>query len=51
MEREVKIYVLKHPITKEIKYVGRSLNPKSRYRQHIYLAKNKNKKMLGFILY
>lgn len=47
MERTVKIYVLKNPITKEIKYVGRSLNPKDRYRVHIYLAKknkHKNKK-------
>jgi len=47
MEREVKIYVLKNPITNEIHYVGRSLNPKVRYRMHIHLSKkskHKNKK-------
>lgn len=47
MERTVKIYVLKSPITNEIKYVGRSVNPESRYRVHLYLAKKnkmKNKK-------
>lgn len=47
MEREVKIYVLKNPITNEIHYVGRSLNPEVRYRMHIYLSKkskHKNKK-------
>lgn len=47
MEREVKIYVLKNPITNEIHYVGRSLNPEVRYRMHIHLSKkskHKNKK-------
>lgn len=45
--RTVKIYVLKHPQTMSIHYVGRSLNPKARYRCHIHLAKksiHKNKK-------
>jgi hypothetical protein len=43
----VKIYVLKNPITNAIHYVGRSVNPSSRYRNHIHLAiraKHKNKK-------
>jgi group I intron endonuclease len=47
MEKEVKIYVLKNPETNEIHYVGRSVNPKGRYRMHIHLAiktKHKNKK-------
>lgn len=44
MERKVKIYVLKNPVTNEIHYVGRSLNPFGRYRVHIYLAKKANKK-------
>lgn len=44
MERYVKIYVLKNPLTDEIHYVGRSLNPNVRYRSHIYLAKKSKKK-------
>lgn len=43
----VKIYVLKNPETNNIHYVGRSVNPDSRYRNHIHLAlksKHKNKK-------
>lgn len=47
MERYVKIYVLKNPITDDIHYVGRSINPNVRYRSHIHLAiksKKKNKK-------
>ena len=39
MEREVKIYVLKNPITNNIHYVGRSFSPDVRYRIHIHLAK------------
>lgn len=45
--RIVKIYVLKNPETGTIHYVGRTLNEKSRYRQHIFLArksKHKNRK-------
>lgn len=47
MEKTVKIYVLKSPENNEIKYVGRSIKPESRYRVHLYLAKKnklKNKK-------
>lgn len=47
MERQVKIYILKNPLTNNIHYVGRSLNPENRYRSHIHLAiknKHKNKK-------
>jgi len=46
-ERLVKIYVLKNPETGNIHYVGRTLNEKSRYRQHIFLgrkSKHKNRK-------
>jgi len=43
-EKLVKIYVLKHPITNEICYVGRSLNPSTRYRNHIHLAKKSTHK-------
>jgi len=38
-ERMVKIYVLKNPINNNIHYVGRTLNEKTRYRQHIFLAR------------
>ena len=44
MNRTVKIYVLKNPKTDNIHYVGRSLNPDSRYRVHIHGAKKKKKK-------
>lgn len=44
MERIVKIYVLKNPQTNNIHYVGRTLNEKTRYRQHIFLAKHKKNK-------
>ena len=35
------IYVLKCPITNKIKYVGKSNNPKARYRNHLKKAHNK----------
>lgn len=39
----IHIYLLKHPITKEIKYVGKTSNLKRRYEQHIYIScKGKN---------
>jgi len=40
----VKIYVLKDPKTDEVQYVGRSTQPDTRYRQHIYLARKPGKK-------
>jgi hypothetical protein len=47
VERLVKIYVLKNPETGSIHYVGRTLNEKTRYRQHIFQgrkSKHKNRK-------
>lgn len=32
---DIFIYALKHPITKEIRYIGKSINPKRRIYQHI----------------
>lgn len=32
------IYILKHPITKEIRYVGKTTNPKTRLYNHIKLV-------------
>ena len=43
-ERIVDIYVLKDPETSIIYYVGRSVNIKTRYRQHIFLARRSKKK-------
>jgi group I intron endonuclease len=40
----VKIYVLKDPETNEPHYVGRSVQPEVRYRQHIYMATKAGKK-------
>jgi len=34
----VYIYVLKHPVTKQIRYVGKTTTPKIRLRNHIYLV-------------
>lgn len=42
--KEVKIYVLKNPETNKIHYVGRSVSPNVRYRQHIHLAKRSKHK-------
>lgn len=30
------LYTLKHPITNEIRYVGKTINLKRRYKQHLY---------------
>jgi hypothetical protein len=38
------IYTLRHPLTNEIRYVGKSNNPKRRIIQHIYTAKHKTRK-------
>lgn len=39
------IYILKCPITKKVRYVGSSKNPKTRFRQHIKDAdKNRTEK-------
>lgn len=45
--KAVYFYVLKCPISNEVKYVGRTVNPNRRYRQHIYSGSgegHKNKK-------
>lgn len=36
-------YVLKDPITNEVRYVGQTVNPDNRYRNHIYESKKFNK--------
>lgn len=38
------IYILKDPITDEIRYVGKSICPEIRFRRHISEAKTSNKK-------
>jgi group I intron endonuclease len=38
------IYSLKHPITNEVRYIGKTTSPKRRYNEHIYkLNKNDHK--------
>jgi len=44
MNKIVYIYVLKDPKTLEVKYVGRSVNPKNRYQQHIHSGKSEGSK-------
>jgi hypothetical protein len=38
------IYFLKHPLTKEIRYVGKTNNPTRRLIQHTYTARHKTRK-------
>ena len=38
------IYFLKHPSTDEIRYVGKTNNPKRRIIQHLYTARHKTRK-------
>ena len=40
--KTVYIYTLEHPITKEIRYVGKTKNPKMRFHNHCnnYIMKN-----------
>lgn len=33
---EIYIYTLEHPITNEVRYVGKTINIKRRYKQHLY---------------
>lgn len=42
--RKIYIYTLSHPVTSEVKYVGKSVNPSNRYTQHIIDAKNNKSK-------
>jgi len=37
------IYTLKHPITNEVRYVGKTINIKRRYKQHLYDKRNSHK--------
>lgn len=41
---ETFIYRLQHPVTKEIKYIGKTISPKRRLKQHINEAKTSKKK-------
>lgn len=45
----IQIYLLKDPITNEIRYVGKSINAKKRLYKHINLAKNGNKRHIYLI--
>jgi len=38
-----KFYYLKDPDTKEIRYIGRTIDEKNRFRNHLYEAKKKNR--------
>ena len=42
--KTVYFYTLKCPITNDVKYVGRSVNPNGRYRQHIHSGKHEGHK-------
>jgi hypothetical protein len=37
------IYTLSHPITNEVRYVGVTINPKRRYKQHLYDKRTSHK--------
>lgn len=37
------IYTLSHPITNEVRYVGKTVNIKRRYKQHLYDKRQKHK--------
>ena len=39
----VYIYSLKHPITNEVRYIGKTINVKRRYKQHLYDKRNSHK--------
>jgi hypothetical protein len=40
---EIYIYTLSHPITNEVRYVGKTINVKRRYKQHLYDKRNSHK--------
>lgn len=37
------IYTLSHPLTNEVRYVGKTINLKRRYKQHLYDKRGKHK--------
>ena len=39
---EIYIYILQHPITKEIRYVGKTNNPKMRFQNHVNIRHNEH---------
>ena len=39
----INFYVLEHPVTKEVRYVGRTVDPSNRFRNHIWEAKKNNR--------
>lgn len=39
----INFYVLEHPLTKEVRYVGQTINPDNRLRNHIWGAKQNNR--------
>ena len=41
MEKISYIYGLEDPITKEIRYIGKSINPDRRFKSHIYESRKK----------
>lgn len=40
---EIYIYTLSHPITNEVRYVGKTINVKRRYKQHLYDKRTSHK--------
>jgi len=40
---EIYIYTLSHPITNEVRYVGKTINIKRRYKQHLYDKRGSHK--------
>ena len=40
---EIYIYTLSHPITNEVRYVGKTINIKRRYKQHLYDKRTSHK--------
>ena len=41
MENKVYIYSLSDPITDEVRYIGKTIRPKQRYKEHIRNSKDK----------
>ena len=43
MNKIIYIYTLSHPITNEVRYVGKTINIKRRYKQHLYDKRGSHK--------